>query len=151
MRLDKQRVRAFVPFAEGFPEGTMCNRRVRRGCGMFRARRGHFYSLSRSVEGSAREADAGSTPFLRGARILGLTLASIDAFCAPRQVETSNLHRQVMFREDNAGKSKAQCAARVARGINSTVRCAPLWHKVRGAVYPGNRFCVRESPRALPP
>lgn len=38
------------------------------------------------------------------------------------QIETSNLHRQVLYRETQAGKSKAKSAAEAIRAINSNVR-----------------------------
>eukprot|EP00903_Cladosiphon_okamuranus_P012366 g11591.t1 len=59
-------------------------------------------------------------PYLAGAGVGHIKVIDFD------KIETSNLHRQVLFREAQAGKSKAKTAAEVIRAINSTVRCTAI-------------------------
>ena len=58
-------------------------------------------------------------PALAGAGIGGLTIVDSDL------VELSNLHRQPLFGEADAGKPKADLAARLVRRINSFVDVHP--------------------------
>ncbi|CAM9434060.1 unnamed protein product, partial [Hapterophycus canaliculatus] len=59
-------------------------------------------------------------PYLAGAGVGHIKVIDFD------KIETSNLHRQVLFREIQAGKSKAKSAAEAIRAINSSVRCTPI-------------------------
>eukprot|EP00904_Undaria_pinnatifida_P002240 jgi/Undpi1/12016/HiC_scaffold_4.g01715.m1 len=59
-------------------------------------------------------------PYLAGAGVGHIVIMDFD------KIETSNLHRQVLYREGQAGKSKARCAAEALRAINSSVRCTAI-------------------------
>jgi adenylyltransferase/sulfurtransferase len=59
-------------------------------------------------------------PALAGAGVGRLTIIDDDV------VELSNLHRQLIFREDQAGHPKAQTAAAFARSINSNIEASPV-------------------------
>ena len=58
-------------------------------------------------------------PALAGAGIGRLTIIDDDV------VELSNLHRQLIFREDQCGQPKAEIAAAFARSLNAQVEVAP--------------------------
>lgn len=53
---------------------------------------------------------------LVGSGVLDITIADDDV------IEDSNLHRQVLFCEDDLGKSKAECAARELKKLDSRVK-----------------------------
>ncbi|CAM9325235.1 unnamed protein product [Ascophyllum nodosum] len=59
-------------------------------------------------------------PYLAGAGVGHIKIIDFD------KIETSNLHRQVLYRESQAGKSKALCAAEAVRAINPNVRCSAI-------------------------
>jgi adenylyltransferase/sulfurtransferase len=59
-------------------------------------------------------------PALAGAGVGRLTIIDDDA------VELSNLHRQLIYREDQVGESKAETAADFARSLNTQVEIAPF-------------------------
>lgn len=59
-------------------------------------------------------------PALTGAGVGRLTIIDDDV------VELSNLHRQLIFREDQVGEPKAEAAAGFARARNSTVEVDPV-------------------------
>ncbi len=59
-------------------------------------------------------------PALAGAGVGRLTIIDDDV------VELSNLHRQLIFREDQAGRPKAEIAAAFARSLNSHVEITPI-------------------------
>ena len=59
-------------------------------------------------------------PALTGAGVGRLTIIDNDV------VELSNLHRQLIFREDQAGKPKAETAASFARSLNSSVEVSAV-------------------------
>ena len=59
-------------------------------------------------------------PALAGAGVGRLTIIDDDV------VELSNLHRQLIFRQDQAGLPKAETAAAFARSINSNIEVSPV-------------------------
>ncbi|CAM9134543.1 unnamed protein product [Scytosiphon promiscuus] len=59
-------------------------------------------------------------PYLAGAGVGHIKVIDFD------KIETSNLHRQVLYRENQAGESKARSAAQAIRSMNSSVRCTPI-------------------------
>ncbi|CAB1096216.1 unnamed protein product [Ectocarpus sp. CCAP 1310/34] len=59
-------------------------------------------------------------PYLAGAGVGHIKIIDFD------KIETSNLHRQVLYREGQAGQSKAKCAAATVRDINSSIRCTAI-------------------------
>ena len=59
---------------------------------------------------------SGALPALAGAGVGRLTIVEDDV------VELSNLHRQLIFREDQVGQPKAETAAAFARSLNSNVQ-----------------------------
>ncbi|CAM9960898.1 unnamed protein product, partial [Ectocarpus sp. 4 AP-2014] len=59
-------------------------------------------------------------PYLAGAGVGHIKIIDFD------KIETSNLHRQVLYREGQAGQSKAECAAATVRDINSSIRCTAI-------------------------
>jgi len=67
-------------------------------------------------------------PALAGAGVGRLTIIDDDL------VELANLHRQPLFRESDAGKPKAELAAKFARGLNSHVEARPIQERIE----PGN-------------
>lgn len=46
------------------------------------------------------------------------------------QIEISNLNRQFLFRKDNVGKSKSECASRAGRVMNPAFRIEALKERV---------------------
>ena len=58
--------------------------------------------------------------YLVGAGIGSLTIVDDDVVCV------SNLHRQVLYGEDEVGQPKAECAARRLRRLNSEVQIQPI-------------------------
>ena len=69
-------------------------------------------------------------PALSGAGIGGLTIIDDDV------VELTNLHRQPLFRESDAGQPKAELAARFARNLNRHIEARPA----RERVVPANAY-----------
>lgn len=65
-------------------------------------------------------------PALAGAGVGRLTVIDDDS------VELSNLHRQLIFREDQVGRPKAEAAAAFARALNSNVRVDPVAKRLDG-------------------
>ena len=65
-------------------------------------------------------------PALAGAGVGRLTIIDDDI------VELSNLHRQTIFREDQAGQPKAEAAAAFARSLNAQVVVRPLAERLTG-------------------
>lgn len=65
-------------------------------------------------------------PALAGAGVGRLTVIDDD------EVELSNLHRQLIFREDQVGRPKAAAAAAFARALNSNVRVDPVAKRLEG-------------------
>ena len=65
-------------------------------------------------------------PALAGAGVGRLTIIDDDA------VELSNLHRQLIFREDQLGQAKAEAAAAFAHALNSDVRVDPVARRLDG-------------------
>ena len=63
-------------------------------------------------------------PALAGAGVGRLTVIDDDA------VELSNLHRQLIFREDQAGKPKAETAAAFTRSLNAHVVVTPITQRL---------------------
>ena len=61
-----------------------------------------------------------AVPALAGAGVGRLTIIDDDI------VELSNLHRQLIFCEDQAGQPKAEIAAQFSRSLNSHVEIAPV-------------------------
>ena len=59
-------------------------------------------------------------PALAGAGVGRLTIIDDDV------IELSNLHRQLIFRENQAGQGKAETAASFARSLNSSVEICPV-------------------------
>ncbi|WIY23852.1 HesA/MoeB/ThiF family protein [Parasedimentitalea psychrophila] len=59
-------------------------------------------------------------PYLAAAGLGQITLVDPDV------VSLSNLHRQVLFRQDDIGQSKAQVAAQALRGLNPDCRVTPI-------------------------
>ena len=59
-------------------------------------------------------------PALAGAGVGRLTVIDDD------RVELSNLHRQLIFREDQVGQAKADSATAFARSLNSDIAVAPV-------------------------
>ena len=58
--------------------------------------------------------------YLVGAGIGSLTIVDDDV------VSVSNLHRQVLYGEDEVGQPKAECAARRLRRLNGEVQIQPI-------------------------
>ena len=65
-------------------------------------------------------------PALAGAGVGRLTIIDDD------KVELSNLHRQLIFREDQVGRAKAEAAAAFAQALNSGVRVDPVARRLDG-------------------
>jgi adenylyltransferase/sulfurtransferase len=65
-------------------------------------------------------------PALAGAGVGRLTIIDDDA------VELSNLHRQLIYREDQVGQGKADAASTFARSLNSDVRIDPVAQRIDG-------------------
>jgi adenylyltransferase/sulfurtransferase len=63
-------------------------------------------------------------PALAGAGVGRLTIIDDDA------VELSNLHRQLIYREDQVGAPKAKTAASFVRGLNSHVEVTPISRRI---------------------
>jgi len=63
-------------------------------------------------------------PALAGAGVGRLTVIDDDI------VELSNLHRQLIFREDQVGQSKSETAALFARALNSDVEIMPVGERL---------------------
>jgi molybdopterin/thiamine biosynthesis adenylyltransferase len=63
-------------------------------------------------------------PALAGAGVGRLTIIDSD------EVELSNLHRQPLFAEEDAGKAKAQLAAAFVRSLNQFVEIAPKSERI---------------------
>ena len=63
-------------------------------------------------------------PALAGAGIGRLTIIDDDV------IELSNLHRQLIFREDQAGKAKAAAAAQFVRQLNAKVEISPVERRI---------------------
>ena len=63
-------------------------------------------------------------PALAGAGVGRLTIIDDDV------VELSNLHRQLIFREDQAGQAKAKIAAHFARSLNSEIDVRPVGQRI---------------------
>ncbi|CAN0215713.1 unnamed protein product [Pylaiella littoralis] len=59
-------------------------------------------------------------PYLAAAGVGHIRVMDFD------KIEMGNLHRQVLFREVQVGKSKAKTAAETMRNINSSVRCTAI-------------------------
>ena len=59
-------------------------------------------------------------PALAGAGVGRLTIIDDDV------IDLSNLHRQLIFREDQVGEDKAETAAAFARSLNSEVQVTPV-------------------------
>jgi len=66
-------------------------------------------------------------PALAGAGVGRLTIIDDDL------VELTNLHRQPLFRESDAGQLKAQLAANFARSLNSHVEVRPIQERIDAA------------------
>lgn len=66
-------------------------------------------------------------PALAGAGVGRLTIIDDDL------VELTNLHRQPLFRESDAGQPKAQLAANFARSLNSHVEVRPIQERIDAA------------------
>jgi adenylyltransferase/sulfurtransferase len=83
---------------------------------------------------AAQRALAGSTVFVAGAGGLGcpaliyLAAAGVGAIriCDNDTVSESNLNRQILYGENDIGKSKAALAAQALTALNSGVRVEPL-------------------------
>lgn len=65
-------------------------------------------------------------PALAGAGVGRLTVIDDDV------IELSNLHRQLIFREDQVGEPKTEAAAAFAQGLNSAVRVDPVAERLDG-------------------
>ena len=65
-------------------------------------------------------------PALAGAGVGRLTIIDDDV------VDLSNLHRQLIYREDQVGQRKAEAAAAFARSLNSNVRIDPAAQRIDG-------------------
>ena len=65
-------------------------------------------------------------PALAGAGVGHLTIIDDDA------VELSNLHRQLIFREDQVGQSKAKIAAGFVAALNSDVEAVAISERIGG-------------------
>jgi molybdopterin/thiamine biosynthesis adenylyltransferase len=65
-------------------------------------------------------------PALAGAGVGRLTVIDDDS------IELSNLHRQLIFREDQVGQPKAETAAAFARSINSEVQVDAVAQRLNG-------------------
>ena len=65
-------------------------------------------------------------PALAGAGVGRLTIIDDDT------VELSNLHRQLIFREDQVGERKAETAAAFAHKLNSNVEVCPVSQRITG-------------------
>jgi molybdopterin-synthase adenylyltransferase len=65
-------------------------------------------------------------PALAGAGVGRLTIIDDDV------VELTNLHRQPLFRESEAGQPKAELAAKFARGLNRHVEVRPIQERIGG-------------------
>ena len=63
-------------------------------------------------------------PALAGAGVGRLTIIDNDA------IELTNLHRQLIYREDQVGRGKAETAADFVRSLNSTVAIDPVAQRV---------------------
>jgi molybdopterin-synthase adenylyltransferase len=63
-------------------------------------------------------------PALTGAGLGKLRIIDSDV------IELTNLHRQPLFREADAGKSKAQLAARFARNLNGHIEVQPIQERI---------------------
>jgi molybdopterin-synthase adenylyltransferase len=63
-------------------------------------------------------------PALAGAGVGQLTIVDDDV------VELANLHRQPLFKESDAGKSKAELAAAFVRGLNEHVVVKPVQERI---------------------
>ena len=63
---------------------------------------------------------SGVLPALAGAGIGRLTIVDGDS------VDSSNLHRQTIFREEDVGRSKAECAADFVTALNHFVDARPV-------------------------
>ena len=66
-------------------------------------------------------------PALAGAGVGRLTVIDDDS------VELSNLHRQLIFRQDQVGEPKSVAAAEFARSLNSAVTIDPVAERLSGA------------------
>ncbi len=71
---------------------------------------------------------------LAGAGVLHLRL------CEQVEVELTNLHRQIPYREDNVGQSKLECACRELRRLDSRVELETVPHFMDEQSFPG--FCA---------
>lgn len=65
-------------------------------------------------------------PALAGAGVGRLAIIDDDS------IELSNLHRQLIYREDQAGSPKAGAAADFARSLNSDIQVTPIAERIDG-------------------
>ena len=82
-------------------------------------------------------------PALTGAGVGGLTIIDSDT------VELSNLHRQPLFKESDAGQPKAELAAAFARNLNRFVDVRPVSERIAadnaGALLAGHGLVIDGS------
>jgi len=70
---------------------------------------------------------AAALPYLAGAGIGHITIADAD------NVDISNLHRQTIFKEADAGKNKAELAAVYIRDLNPDIKVTAITQKITSA------------------
>lgn len=71
---------------------------------------------------------AAALPWLAGAGIGHIKIADGDT------VDVTNLHRQTIFRESDAGKNKAELAAEYLRGLNPEIKVTAIAQHVSGPI-----------------